>query len=123
MDSNATLEFKELLVRQRQSLLQQLSLQRGDVSRVEAAVAHRSLGDNAHDQAFGERELELILDDRETVELQHVAAALKRIEEGCYGECTDCGADIPPARLRAAPEAERCVSCQARIESQTSRVA
>ncbi len=118
MNTNTAAEFRTLLVQQRANLLQQLAAQRGDVSRVEAAVAHRSLGDNAHDQGFGERELELILDDRETVELQAVGAALKRIEEGSYGACADCGAEIPAARLRAAPEALRCVACQARTEAQ-----
>lgn len=117
MDTSTRSEFKTLLLQQRQSLLQQLALQRGDVSRVEAAVAHRSLGDNAHDQAFGERELELILDDRETAELQVIAAALKRIEDGSYGECCDCGAEIPLQRLRAAPEATRCVQCQSQAET------
>lgn len=121
MNNTLTSEFKALLLQQRQDLLQQLAAQRGDVSRVEAAVAHRSLGDNAHDQAFGERELELILDDRETVELQLIAAALKRIEAGSYGECTDCGTEIPAARLRAAPEAARCVACQSRSEAHGQR--
>lgn len=31
-------------------------------------------------------------------------------------ECTDCGADIPPARLKAAPFATRCIGCQTKFE-------
>jgi DnaK suppressor protein len=40
-----------------------------------------------------------------------IAAALKRIEDGTYGKCMDCGEDIPERRLLALPEAERCVRC------------
>jgi phage/conjugal plasmid C-4 type zinc finger TraR family protein len=38
--------------------------------------------------------------------------ALKRISDGGYGRCSDCDAEIPFARLRAQPGAERCVACQ-----------
>jgi DnaK suppressor protein len=41
---------------------------------------------------------------------------LQRITEGSYGECLDCGAPIAEARLRAAPEAARCIACQEKRE-------
>jgi DnaK suppressor protein len=41
-------------------------------------------------------------------------AALARIDEGRYGQCLDCGQQIPEERLDARPDAERCVSCQAK---------
>jgi RNA polymerase-binding transcription factor DksA len=34
------------------------------------------------------------------------------------GACVDCGDVISPARLKALPEATRCVSCQRALESQ-----
>lgn len=43
-----------------------------------------------------------------------IAEALKRIDDGTYGKCIDCGQDIAPGRLRALPEAERCLSCAQR---------
>ena len=43
---------------------------------------------------------------------QQVAAALRRIEEGEYGECGNCGEDIDPRRLEAQPEAPLCLACQ-----------
>ena len=49
-------------------------------------------------------------------ELGRVRAALDRIAAGTYGACIDCGTDIPLARLHAAPEATRCVACQAATE-------
>ncbi|GII92493.1 TraR/DksA family transcriptional regulator [Sinosporangium siamense] len=45
-----------------------------------------------------------------------VIAALKRLEEGAYGRCLDCGKLVPEGRLEARPEAARCVQCQSKIE-------
>jgi DnaK suppressor protein len=110
-------QFKQQLLDQRQSLLTQLAQLRGGASRVDAAGVLRNTVEDAHDQVFSERELELILDDRETVELQAIAAALQRIQDGSYGVCADCGADIPGERLAAAPAALRCIACQTRTEA------
>jgi DnaK suppressor protein len=41
-----------------------------------------------------------------------VLAALARIEDDSYGQCVDCGHQIPAGRLEARPDAARCVGCQ-----------
>jgi DnaK suppressor protein len=43
-----------------------------------------------------------------------VFAALVRIDEHTYGQCVDCGHEIPEGRLDARPDAARCVGCQAK---------
>lgn len=53
---------------------------------------------------------------RDLGELRALEAALRRIADGTYGVCLDCGADIPLERLRVQPAAERCLECQARHE-------
>ncbi|HZV17566.1 MAG TPA: TraR/DksA family transcriptional regulator [Sphingobium sp.] len=40
-----------------------------------------------------------------------VNRALLRIENGTYGTCVLCGADIAPRRLEARPEASLCIDC------------
>ncbi|HEU4684776.1 MAG TPA: TraR/DksA family transcriptional regulator [Nitrospira sp.] len=42
--------------------------------------------------------------------------ALRRLEEGRYGICEECGAQIGEARLRAVPFARRCIACQEKAE-------
>ncbi|HSA86159.1 MAG TPA: TraR/DksA family transcriptional regulator [Nitrospira sp.] len=42
--------------------------------------------------------------------------ALRRLDEGEYGLCEDCGAEIGAGRLKALPFAKRCVSCQHQAE-------
>ena len=42
--------------------------------------------------------------------------AMKRLDDGGYGGCRDCGEPIPLARLLVQPQAERCAHCQAAFE-------
>jgi DnaK suppressor protein len=44
-------------------------------------------------------------------EIASVKRALARIENGTYGECVRCGAEIAPKRLEARPEAALCFEC------------
>jgi len=48
---------------------------------------------------------------------QDVAHALARLEIGGYGICEDCSQPISIERLRAVPEATRCLNCQRRRNS------
>jgi DnaK suppressor protein len=54
--------------------------------------------------------------ERDVDELRQIAAAQERIARGEYGECIDCGIDIPFERLQAQPAAARCVPCQEKYE-------
>lgn len=55
---------------------------------------------------------DITLVSRDLAELANVEQALRRLEDGSYGECVDCGNAIPYARLAAYPAAKRCVACQ-----------
>lgn len=48
--------------------------------------------------------------------LKKVDEALKRIENGEYGMCENCGAEIPPARLKVLPFTLYCTQCQEELE-------
>jgi len=52
-------------------------------------------------------------------ELMLIDAALRRLDEGVFGECIDCGDDIPVERLEALPFALRCEEDATRHEQQT----
>ncbi len=52
--------------------------------------------------------------------LKRTELALRRIDEGEYGDCLQCGEPIAYARLQAQPFANLCIDCQsARETSQT----
>ncbi len=53
---------------------------------------------------------------RDAAELKLLQTARKRLQDGTYGDCADCGTAIPIARLQAQPAASRCVPCQEALE-------
>ena len=117
MDTTQAAALRQPLLAQRSALLAQLAEQRGGViGRAEAAAAHFGQPEDPRAQMATERDLAFALDERETAHLSAVDAALARIDAGTYGECTDCGTEISAARLRATPEAARCVHCQEKAE-------
>lgn len=48
---------------------------------------------------------------RAEIELQRINAALRRVAEGDFGNCIDCGEPISAARLEANPTVTTCVTC------------
>lgn len=59
-----------------------------------------------------EQSMRMRLCNREILYLRKVDEALKRIEEGTFGECEECGEDIELRRLEARPTATLCVNCK-----------
>jgi DnaK suppressor protein len=79
-----------------------------------------------YDQASSERdrELGLLLGDREREKLHAIDEALLRIREGEYGICEECEEEIPLGRLKALPFARHCVRCKSdleKLQAQTKR--
>ena len=44
-------------------------------------------------------------------QLRRIDAALRRLADGEYGACVECGEDIPAKRLEIDPTVVRCVDC------------
>jgi DnaK suppressor protein len=63
-----------------------------------------------------DRELDYSLEENSEHVLADIDAALKRIEDGTYGICTDHGEQIPVERLEARPWATLCIDCQRQRE-------
>jgi DnaK suppressor protein len=91
------------------------------------AVAAIEPGGDIYDQASSERdrELGLLLGDREREKIHSIDEALLRIDEGEYGICEECEEDIPLGRLKAMPFTRHCVKCKSdleKLQAQTKRV-
>ncbi len=65
------------------------------------------LGDSA--SATVNREIDYTLEENSEQILGEIEAALKRIEDGTYGTCTECGKEIAAERLEASPWASLCI--------------
>ena len=55
-------------------------------------------------------------------ELSKIAKALEQIKNDTYGICVDCGEEIPMARLRAHPFADRCIRCATADEARRRKL-
>lgn len=67
-------------------------------------------------EAF-EQAKELALHQNAKQLLVQVTNALERFEQGTYGLCERCGAEIDPARLKALPYVTLCLHCQQRLKA------
>jgi DnaK suppressor protein len=77
-------------------------------------VVERASDDAAGDLAAGLAEIE-------SGELVQINEALRKMEDGTYGQCQGCGKPIPQKRLQIVPFAIRCVECERSRETVRSR--
>jgi RNA polymerase-binding protein DksA len=63
-----------------------------------------------------DRELDYTLEENEERVLGAIDGALKRIDEGTYGDCSSCRQPIAAARLEALPWTTRCIDCKRKEE-------
>ena len=117
-------EIKLILEKLKEDTLREI---RKSVKNGTEAVAAIEPGGDIYDQASSERdrELGLLLGDREREKIHSIDEALLRIDEGEYGICEECDEDIPLGRLKAMPFTRHCVKCKSdleKLQAQTKRV-
>ena len=111
----------EILQKFEQSLRhQEKQLEHSMISAVEQGreVAADSAVDAA-DQAVQSYQKEMLFSQSTSghEQLALVRAALKRLNEGTFGECIHCGKTIGAKRLEAVPWTPYCIECQEKIEN------
>ena len=113
--------FRELLLAKRKATLESIRQIAKDTLKKSPREASGDLSgysyhmaDMATDNFDTEFSLNLASVEQRT--LYEIDEALKRIEEGTYGDCLACGKKITPQRLKAIPHAAYCISCQEQEE-------
>jgi DnaK suppressor protein len=116
-------EIRDILLQMKADTLREItkSLKNG----ADTTLIGEPSGD-IYDQASSERdrELGLLLGDREREKVHAIDEALLRIEENEYGVCEECEEEIPLGRLKAMPFARHCVKCKSdleKLQAQTKR--
>ncbi len=104
------------LLERRQRLLRDLAASVG----AGLSVEERDTGDSA-DRALSSlaKDMAHQVGANEAEAVVQVEEALRRLDEGTYGRCEECGAAIPRTRLDALPFARFCIRCQEAIERET----
>ena len=108
--------FKRVILAKRQEILEELESLKStmmDVTTGQYEIEnstyslHMEQGTDAM-----EREKTFLFASREGKFLNYLDDALKRIERGDYGFCTECGKLIDKERLEAVPHSTLCVKCK-----------
>ena len=101
--------FKKLLLEQRKQL-------QGNQKRALSGDIHVDPDDFPDEIDTANLQFTGRLREREQGLLAKVDSALMKIEQGSFGECTNCGEDIGVKRLKARPVAELCIECKSEQE-------
>ena len=68
-----------------------------------------------------QEDIEFALIQMKSETLNKINEAIRRLDEGTYGNCFECGDEIAHARLRALPFAVRCIECEEARETAEQR--
>ena len=103
------------------NLLVQHAARLGECLQHELAAVHGAAGREVADfkdfaAAQAAADVEEVQAGQAAATLQQVRAALRRVNDGTYGECLDCGDHIDLRRLIAVPVAAYCAACQSMHE-------
>jgi DnaK suppressor protein len=98
---------------ERKRLLGELEQQKSSVRPADERREGSPFG-KREEEAMESFELEkrISLEKRIREQLGEVEHALKKLEQGTYGRCDNCGQPIDPARLEALPQASLCLRCK-----------
>ena len=101
-------EIKRLLLEEKAALLENIREKTGNQNK-----SQNDIGD-AIDSSVEEqdRELDLLLQDRDQARLKGIENALQRMASDDFGYCDECGENISKKRLMAVPLTSMCINCQ-----------
>jgi DnaK suppressor protein len=81
-------------------------------ARVDGSTERQVIDEGETSELDTQDELEFALIQMKAETVNRIDAALRRLEEGTYGQCLECGEEIGEMRLRALPFAVRCKDCE-----------
>jgi DnaK suppressor protein len=113
-------ELKKMLEDRRRELLSEVQGRMRDV-RLEGNKERDVLDQGESSEVDIQEDIEFALIQMKSETLNKIDAALRRLEEGTYGDCFECGDQISEARLRALPFAVRCKDCEEARETAEQR--
>ncbi len=113
-------ELKKMLENRRRELMNDVQGRIRDV-RSDGNKEREVLDQGESSEVDIQEDIEFALIQMKSETLNKIDAALRRLDEGTYGDCFECGEEISEARLRALPFAVRCKDCEEARETAEQR--
>jgi DnaK suppressor protein len=113
MDKQKLDYFRRLLLSQRGQAIEDLRADRATA--VEGSDGVTDSGEES--ELDSTRSTSLNLASRQSQLIEEIDDALRRIDDGTYGQCAVCGKPIDEERLEAMPTAKYDAACQAALEA------
>jgi len=109
--------LRKNLLAKREAVMQQIKEKLGQSLTDDQQRRLESAMDSGDQALFDlEREMGISLQEMRNRERQLIEEALSSLDEGTYGLCGECDAEISEKRLKAMPFARYCIECQSRLE-------
>lgn len=119
MDQNELQKLDKNLEQEEKNLVDQLNriANKNPLVKGDFEVRVPNYGDEDDDNAREITDLDrnFALTQELETKLDSVKKTRQKIKEGTYGKCDNCGSEIPQERLKAIPEAVKCITCAARF--------
>jgi DnaK suppressor protein len=109
MDAVQSAEIRRLLLDERERIIAEWESHGGDSGPGDDWDL-KDPEERASQITSGTVDLRIAADDRNL--LEKVELALRRLDDGTYCQCANCGATIPMERLLAKPAVSLCIDCQ-----------
>jgi DnaK suppressor protein len=113
-------ELKTMLEDRRRQLMSDVQGRIRDV-RGEGSKDREVLDQGESSEVDIQDDIEFALIQMKSETLNKINEALRRLDEGTYGNCFECGDEVAEARLRALPFAVRCKDCEEARETAEQR--
>ena len=113
-------ELRKMLEERRRELMNAVQGKMRDVRSAEGKD-REVLDQGESSEVDIQEDIEFALIQMKSETLNKIDAALRRLEEGTYGDCFECGDEIAGPRLRALPFAVRCKDCEEARETAEQR--
>ena len=113
-------ELKKMLEDRRRQLMSDVQGRIRDV-RGEGSKDREVLDQGESSEVDIQDDIEFALIQMKSETLDKINEALRRLDEGTYGNCFECGDEVAEARLRALPFAVRCKDCEEARETAEQR--
>ena len=120
MNKKELARFRKLIEAERERVRRNLGIIEEEISDSTSNKASGNQGYSNHMADIGSdamgQEQAFLHASQETEYLKQLDDALKKIDEGTYGECEECSGTIPLKRLEAYLAARLCVACKSKQE-------